>query len=669
MAYGPCKNQNCNSYGRPHPNCRCYGEMAEGGEVKSFCSEDRMHNEDCEYFAKGGMVEAGNEEVKLGAEIGDDDPTEIKLGKELADDDVSLGAEIPDDDPTAPSTSEKALATAEGFGRGMLGPIETVAAKVGQMMPKESLIPFGQEKYGLRPEDIKARKEANPELALAGEAAGLVTGAVTGLGMVGAASKAGQAAAHVAELGKLGSGVISNFVANGMIQGADEANNWLLGKGDSTDAVGASLANVGAAGLLGAAGGAVSHYGTKLAQSLSNNKFIGKFEGFLSGIGAGAKSTYDKAAVEAAEKAGMFSHYDKSFGNVKKAYDVGKNAFTRTLVDPVHIGASAAAYGGYQHGGMGEALENFIIAEGIGHGVTFASKKAIVPVITKALESGKLMGLNDSIQHGINVVNGNNLINKSIDTVLKGGTAPAIQWFHSEEQRLKERNKLDEYIEKGGINQDLDEDLYQLNQGGTFAEGGLVKTPKKVAGSGLADHYPDQAMLIMMAKTRVSNYLSNLRPQKFLPGLLFDDPPDQTEKKRSYGMALDIANRPLSILNDVKKGTIDPEQVKHFQSLYPEINQLLQKRLTNKMVARKLEDKKPSYIIRQGLSLLLGTPLSSDLAPENIQAIQATFALGGSAEASPPVTKNKKNTSSLSDANDQFSTPTQARQESRQSRK
>lgn len=31
MAQGPCLNPNCNSAGRPHPNCRCYEKMAEGG--------------------------------------------------------------------------------------------------------------------------------------------------------------------------------------------------------------------------------------------------------------------------------------------------------------------------------------------------------------------------------------------------------------------------------------------------------------------------------------------------------------------------------------------------------------------------------------------------------------------------------------------------------------
>lgn len=67
-----CRNKNCKSYGKPHPNCHCYdhttGELAEhtpsfakGGEVKSFCSSDQMHDKDCKYYAEGGTVDQDNE--------------------------------------------------------------------------------------------------------------------------------------------------------------------------------------------------------------------------------------------------------------------------------------------------------------------------------------------------------------------------------------------------------------------------------------------------------------------------------------------------------------------------------------------------------------------------------------------------------------------------------
>lgn len=52
----PCINPSCKSYGRPHPNCLCYGsgsseigwsQMAQGGEV---CSRNDPHHSSCEHY-------------------------------------------------------------------------------------------------------------------------------------------------------------------------------------------------------------------------------------------------------------------------------------------------------------------------------------------------------------------------------------------------------------------------------------------------------------------------------------------------------------------------------------------------------------------------------------------------------------------------------------------
>ena len=54
----PCKNPNCSSYGKPHPNCRCYHGLAHGGKVEPFCLSEMPHEEGCEYYADGGEVPA-----------------------------------------------------------------------------------------------------------------------------------------------------------------------------------------------------------------------------------------------------------------------------------------------------------------------------------------------------------------------------------------------------------------------------------------------------------------------------------------------------------------------------------------------------------------------------------------------------------------------------------
>lgn len=57
--YPPCINVDCKSYGKPHPNCLCFGpnsseegwsKLAHGGCVGK-------HDEKCEHFAEGGLAE------------------------------------------------------------------------------------------------------------------------------------------------------------------------------------------------------------------------------------------------------------------------------------------------------------------------------------------------------------------------------------------------------------------------------------------------------------------------------------------------------------------------------------------------------------------------------------------------------------------------------------
>lgn len=47
----PCRNESCSSYGRPHPNCKCNVNLADGGRVTHFCLEEKVHHPLCEYYA------------------------------------------------------------------------------------------------------------------------------------------------------------------------------------------------------------------------------------------------------------------------------------------------------------------------------------------------------------------------------------------------------------------------------------------------------------------------------------------------------------------------------------------------------------------------------------------------------------------------------------------
>ena len=193
-------------------------------------------------------------------------------------------------------------------------------------------------------------------------------------------------------------------------------------------------------------------------------------------------------------------------------------------------------------------------------------------------------------------------------------------------------------------------------------EGGQVEGKQQgaMAYSHLADSFPEQAMALQMARGRMSTYLRSLQPQQQGPSLSFDSPPDTREQKRTYEKALLIAAQPLSVFGHIAKGTLEPEHIQHLNAIYPEVSNQMQKKLTENIMLMQMKGEKPSYKTRQGLSMLLGAPLSSEFIPANIQAAQAVFI---PAEATQqPGAKPTKLKQSLSKSAKAFMTDDQSRQ-------
>lgn len=235
--------------------------------------------------------------------------------------------------------------------------------------------------------------------------------------------------------------------------------------------------------------------------------------------------------------------------------------------------------------------------------------------------------------------------------------------------RSKNHELIDKWISKGGIADNIHQEMYkQHNPMHGFAEGGKVE--HEAHDGVLKNHpaemaYPAQNVMLQAAKGRVSNYLSSLRPQEHTPKLAFDDNPDQTSQKRTYKDAVKIADHPLSLVHKIARGTITPDEIGHLKVMYPEVYDSLQKKVTEKVIHAQLhDDKKPSLKVRQGLSLLMGTPLSGDFTPQNIMAAQAVFAGAKQAQAQgatqPPQSKPTGSKSALSKSDSSFLTGGQA---------
>lgn len=627
--------------------------MAEGGDV-GFCQSSRAHDRGCEYFAEGGevdpenlspadlqaaMVDAANPgEVVPEADLpGSDVVPASDLPEEYADSDV-----VPDDDlPDNPGLSKyettgQQIATAvEGAAQGLAGPLATLAET---------------ELLGIPAEDIAGRKEANPWTSGLSQAAATVGSMAMGVGVAGAAMKTAEAAAATMRLGKVGSAAVKGMISNGLIEAGNETSKAILGQGDPEEAVSPYLA-IGAAslfgGALGAAGAKIAGDVTSKLQGLSDLKMAAKAEEMLAGIGKAIEGgELEKGATQA----------------FAKGYQFWKDIPSRMAKGTTFLGGI--------HGG-GEVDDFFR---------SYLASKVLEPIASKALnKAGQLGGptvlrwlseggrgsLFKMLEYADKVNKGTSLINNSVDALFKAGSIKAADSLDQ-----SDIEGLRSYIDNGGVDQDIQHELQSQEDDKVlagFAEGGDVKTEKKRKSrvhdpdDHIANTLPEQNMLVQTAKGRVSGYLSSMRPQKFAPKLAFDNEPSDKEAQKNYTKALQVAANPLGVMKHINNGTIDPDHIKHLTSMYPELTRHLQRKVTDQIVKAQMSGKKPRYVVRQGLSMLMGTALSSELTPQNIQAAQSAFRRP---EAEPQQQQGgapKSKTQALSKSDRSYLTDDQAR--------
>lgn len=232
---------------------------------------------------------------------------------------------------------------------------------------------------------------------------------------------------------------------------------------------------------------------------------------------------------------------------------------------------------------------------------------------------------------------------------------------HEDVDLDKAKESIHDWISKGGITHSLNEELYKDNETQDFAKGGKVEKKREgIHGHPIEHERPEQNIMLNSIKGRTSNYLSSLKPHANQPKLAFDDASDQTQQKKSYERAIKIAAHPLGILDRIGKGTIEPEHIKHLNAMYPEMADHLQKKITEKITEAQLSGEKPSYKVRQGLSLFMGAPLSGEMIPANIQAAQAVFQTQSSSPEKADGNAPAKKTSALEKTSQSYLTADEA---------
>lgn len=141
----------------------------------------------------------------------------------------------------------------------------------------------------------------------------------------------------------------------------------------------------------------------------------------------------------------------------------------------------------------------------------------------------------------------------------------------------------------------------------------------------LGHYMPDHAISTASLTSRATQYLASIQPNTGKEGIL--DKPRQPSKaeKAKYTRALEIADQPLMVLKHLQEGTLTPEDVRTFSTIYPGLHKQFSQKIVNKMIESEAKKLDIPYKTRLGLSLFLGQPLESSVKQQNIMANQALY--------------------------------------------
>lgn len=265
--------------------------------------------------------------------------------------------------------------------------------------------------------------------------------------------------------------------------------------------------------------------------------------------------------------------------------------------------------------------------------------QSILPSIVKPLMDTPANGpgLKAAVDYGLAIAKGQKTIQKATAAILKPGAEVAgIKAAMTD----KERNRLDERLKDLNNNPD-----------------------KMMAVGGETAYYmPHHAVSIGESAGRIVSYLNSIRPQVEKGAPLDGEFKVSQPEKAEYHIALNLAEQPLSILSDIKSGTIRPQDVAHLKNMYPSLYEKLSTSIHEQITEHVSDGKDVPYKQRLGLSLFLGEPLDSTMKPENIaQAQAALMSNPQSPGQQAPQGPKRGSMNGLNKMSSMYQTPQQAR--------
>ena len=151
----------------------------------------------------------------------------------------------------------------------------------------------------------------------------------------------------------------------------------------------------------------------------------------------------------------------------------------------------------------------------------------------------------------------------------------------------------------------------------------LQQNPQKMleVGGNLGQTLPGHSAALGYKTAQATNYLSGLKPKTDQVSPLDNKQLIDKQAEAHYNRQLDIAENPHLVLQHIKDGTLQPQDLTTLHTLYPALGQSIVSKTGESLIDAKQNEIHIPYKQKQGLSSLLGQPLDSTMQPINMQAI------------------------------------------------
>lgn len=189
-------------------------------------------------------------------------------------------------------------------------------------------------------------------------------------------------------------------------------------------------------------------------------------------------------------------------------------------------------------------------------------------------------------------------------------------------------------------------------------------------GGNIGHYMPNHAYAVGTIAASAINYFNSLKPKQAQSSPLDAKPPIDKIAEAKYNRALDIAQQPLLILHHAKNGSLQAQDIVTLNTIYPSLRGQIASKLSEHMIGHVDQKKFIPYAERQSLSMLIGSPLDSTMAPGAAQSIMhSSMQQEPQAPAQGPSHKKASGTelTQINKVNKMYSLPNEQRELNRKS--